>query len=63
MSRLRTGTGTDAVLVENCRGVTTAARGGRVSGGGGIRPAARTDFPDDNRTLLQNLAVTDQTTR
>lgn len=60
-SRLRTGT--DAVLVENCRGVTTAARGGRVSGGGGTRPAARTDSPDDNRTLLQNLAVTDQAIR
>lgn len=59
-SRLRTGT--DAVLVENCRGVTTAARGGRVSGGG-TRPAARTDSPDDNRTLLQNLAVTDQAIR
>ena len=56
-------TGNNAILIENCYGVTIAAQGGWVSGGGEIRLAARTDFPNNNRIHLQNLTVTDQTTR
>ncbi|WP_051772379.1 RICIN domain-containing protein [Saccharothrix sp. NRRL B-16314] len=56
-------TGNNAILIENCYGVTIASQGGWVSGGGEIRLAARSDFPNNNRIYLQNLTVTNQTIR
>lgn len=51
-------TGNNAILVENCYNVTIAGQGGSVSGGGGIRLAARTEFPGNADIYVQNLTVT-----
>ncbi len=56
-------TGNNAILIENCYGVTIGAQGGWVSGGGEIRLAARSEFPNSDRIILQNLTVTNQTIR
>jgi hypothetical protein len=56
-------TGGNAILIENCYNVTVAAQGGFVTGGGEIRLAARSEFPNSDRILLQNLTVTNQTIR
>jgi hypothetical protein len=54
-------TGNNAILVENCYNVTVS--GGWVSGGGEIRLAARSEFPNNNGVYLRNLTVTNQTIR
>jgi len=56
-------TGNNAILVENCYNVTIASHGGTVSGGGEIRLAARTEFPNNADIFVQNLTVTNQTIR
>jgi len=56
-------TGNNAILVENCYNVTIAGQSGTVSGGGEIRLAARTEFPNNSDIYIQNLTVTNQTIR
>lgn len=51
-------TGNNAILVENCHNVTIAGQSGTVSGGGGIRLAARTEFPNNTDIFIQNMTVT-----
>ncbi|MEX3100772.1 MULTISPECIES: hypothetical protein [unclassified Streptomyces] len=53
-----TNTGNNAVLIENCYNVNLAAQSGTVSGGGEIRLAARSEFPNNADILVQNLTVT-----
>ncbi|QNP74307.1 hypothetical protein IAG44_35865 [Streptomyces roseirectus] len=53
-----TNTGNNAVLIENCYNVNLAASGGTVSGGGEIRLAARSEFPNNADITVQNLTVT-----
>jgi hypothetical protein len=56
-------TGNNAVLIENCYGVTIAGQSGTVSGGGEIRLAERTEFPGNRDITLQNLTVTNNRIR
>jgi hypothetical protein len=56
-------TGNNAILIENCYNVTIAGQSGTVSGGGEIRLAARTEFPNNADIFIQNLTVTNQTIR
>jgi hypothetical protein len=56
-------TGNNAVLIENCYNVTLAAQSGTVSGGGEIRLAARTEFPNNSDIWIQNLTVTNSAIR
>jgi hypothetical protein len=51
-------TGNNAILVENCYNVTIAGQSGTVSGGGGIRLAARSEFPNNADIYIQNMTVT-----
>lgn len=51
------GTGSNAVLVENCHNVTLA--GGTVAGPGDIRIAARSEFADTSGVTLRNLRLVD----
>lgn len=51
-------TGNNAILIENCYNVTIAAQSGTVNGGGDIRIAARSEFPNTADVTLQNLTVT-----
>lgn len=51
-------TGNNAILIENCYNVNLAAVSGTVSGGGGIRLAARTEFANNRDVTLQNLTIT-----
>jgi hypothetical protein len=51
-------TGNNAILLENCYNVNIAAVSGTVSGGGEIRIAARTEFPNSADITIQNLNVT-----
>ncbi|MFB4195284.1 right-handed parallel beta-helix repeat-containing protein [Streptomyces carpaticus] len=51
-------TGNNAILIENCYNVNLAAVSGTVSGGGGIRLAARTEFANNRDVVLQNLTIT-----
>ncbi|MFM9613032.1 hypothetical protein DF268_43140 [Streptomyces sp. V2] len=53
-----TNTGNNAVLIENCYNVNLAAQSGTVSGGGEIRLAARSEFPNNADIVVQNLTVT-----
>lgn len=50
-------TGGDSILLENCYGVTIAAKSGTVNGGV-IRIASRATFPVASNITLQNLTVT-----
>ncbi|MBB5908466.1 hypothetical protein [Actinoalloteichus hymeniacidonis] len=52
------GTGNNAILIENCYNVNLAAQSGSVSGPGDIRLAARTEFPGNSDVTIQNLTVT-----
>ncbi|GAB3921142.1 hypothetical protein GCM10029976_007780 [Kribbella albertanoniae] len=52
-------TGNNAVLIENCYNVTLAGVSGTVTGGGEIRLAARTEFPNNRDIFIQNLTVRD----
>ncbi|MFD0316767.1 hypothetical protein [Streptomyces flavalbus] len=56
-------TGNNAILIENCYNVNVAAQGGTVTGGGEIRLAARTEFPNNDNITIQNLTVTNSTIR
>lgn len=56
-------TGNNAILIENCYNVTIASQSGTVSGGGEIRLAARTEFPNNADIYVQNLTVTNSTIR
>ncbi|MEV5316290.1 hypothetical protein AB0K92_01225 [Streptomyces sp. NPDC052687] len=56
-------TGNNAVLVENCYNVTLAAQSGTVTGGGEIRLAARSEFPNNRDITIQNLTVTNSAIR
>lgn len=52
------GTGSNAILIENCYNLTLAAQSGSVSGPGDIRIAARSEFPNTRDVTVQNLTVT-----
>lgn len=56
-------TGNNAILIENCYNVNLAAASGSVTGGGEIRLAARSDFPNNSDITVQNLTVTDSALR
>jgi hypothetical protein len=56
-------TGSNAVLIENCTNVTLAAQSGTVTGGGEIRLAARSEFPNNRDITVQNLTVTNSSVR
>ncbi len=56
-------TGNNAILVENCYNVNIAAQSGTVSGGGEIRLAARSEFPNNSDITIQNLTVTNSAIR
>ncbi|MGW0911814.1 hypothetical protein ACWD1Z_08700 [Streptomyces sp. NPDC002784] len=53
-----TNTGNNAILIENCTNVNIAAQSGSVTGGGEIRLAARSEFPNNSGITIQNLTVT-----
>lgn len=54
------GNGNNAILIENCYNINI--RGGRVQGGGEVRLAARSEFPN-NRDISITLEVNDTTVR
>ncbi|MBV7697082.1 hypothetical protein [Streptomyces sp. TRM70350] len=56
-------TGNNSVLIENCYNVNLAARSGSVTGGGEIRLAARSEFPNNRDITIQNLTVTNSAIR
>ncbi|MFF9484719.1 hypothetical protein [Streptomyces sp. NPDC014676] len=56
-------TGNNAILVENCSNVNLAAQSGTVTGGGEIRLAARSEFPNNRDITVQNLTVTNSSIR
>lgn len=56
-------TGNNAILIENCNNVNIAAQSGSVTGGGEIRLAARTEFPNNQNITIQNLTVSNSTIR
>ncbi|MFB8775901.1 hypothetical protein [Streptomyces broussonetiae] len=56
-------TGNNAILIENCYNVNIAAQSGTVTGGGEIRLAARTEFPNNDNITIQNLTVTNSAIR
>lgn len=56
-------TGNNSVLIENCYNVTLAAQSGTVTGGGEIRLAARSEFPNNRDIIVQNLTVTNSSIR
>ncbi|MGW3727734.1 hypothetical protein [Streptomyces sp. NPDC000851] len=56
-------TGNNSILIENCYNVNIAAQSGTVTGGGEIRLAARTEFPNNSDITIQNLTVTNSAIR
>ncbi|MDX8050499.1 hypothetical protein SK571_14000 [Lentzea sp. BCCO 10_0798] len=56
-------TGNNAVLIENCYNVNLAAQSGTVTGGGEIRLAARSEFPNNRDITVQNLTVNNSSVR
>ncbi|WAU83518.1 hypothetical protein O1Q96_29785 [Streptomyces sp. Qhu-G9] len=56
-------TGNNAILIENCYNVHLAAQSGTVTGGGEIRLAARSEFPNNSDITVQNLRVTNSAIR
>ncbi|MGP3982412.1 hypothetical protein [Streptomyces sp. KR80] len=56
-------TGNNSILIENCYNVNIAARSGSVTGGGEIRLAARSSFPNNRDITVQNLTVTNSAIR
>ncbi|MCI4141829.1 MULTISPECIES: hypothetical protein [Streptomyces] len=56
-------TGNNAILIENCSNVNLAAQSGTVTGGGEIRLAARSEFPNNKDITIQNLTVTNSSIR
>ncbi|MFE6523855.1 hypothetical protein [Streptomyces sp. NPDC057794] len=57
------GTGNNSVLIENCYNVSLAAQSGTVTGGGELRLAARSEFPNNKDITIQNLTVTNSAIR
>ncbi|MFF8030507.1 MULTISPECIES: hypothetical protein [unclassified Streptomyces] len=57
------GTGNNAILIENCYNVNLAAQSGTVTGGGEIRLAARSEFANNRDITVQNLTVTNSSIR
>lgn len=55
--------GNNAILIENCYNVNIAAQSGSVSGGGEIRLAARSEFPNNDNITIQNLTLTNTSVR
>ncbi len=51
------GTGSNSILLENCHNVNIAAESGTVTGGGDIRLAARSQFPNSSDITIQNLTI------
>ncbi|MGW6443451.1 hypothetical protein [Lentzea sp. NPDC055074] len=56
-------TGNNAVLIENCTNVVLAAQSGTVTGGGEIRLAARSEFPNNRDITVQNLTINNSAVR
>jgi hypothetical protein len=56
-------TGNNSVLIENCYNVNLAAQSGTVTGGGEIRLAARSEFPNNSDITVQNLTVNNSSVR
>ncbi|MFD7405685.1 hypothetical protein ACFV7R_24080 [Streptomyces sp. NPDC059866] len=56
-------TGNNSILIENCYNVNIAAQSGSVTGGGEIRLAARSEFPNNSDITIQNLTVTNSAIR
>ncbi|GAA2527418.1 hypothetical protein GCM10010423_22090 [Streptomyces levis] len=56
-------TGNNSVLIENCHNVSLAAQSGTITGGGELRLAARSEFPNNKDITIQNLTVTDSAIR
>ncbi|KOG43123.1 hypothetical protein [Streptomyces resistomycificus] len=56
-------TGNNSILIENCYNVNLAAQSGTVTGGGEIRLAARSEFPNNSDITVQNLTVTNSSIR
>ncbi|CAL9542051.1 hypothetical protein ACFVOR_01410 [Streptomyces sp. NPDC057837] len=57
------GTGNNSVLIENCYNVSLAAQSGTITGGGELRLAARSEFPNNKDITIQNLTVTNSAIR
>ncbi|WP_202080787.1 hypothetical protein [Caldalkalibacillus salinus] len=51
------GTGSNAILIENCHNVTIGTEGGTVEGPGDIRIAARTEFANTSNITLENFTL------
>lgn len=58
-----TNTGNNSVLIENCYNVNLAAQSGSITGGGELRLAARSEFPNNRDITVQNLTVTNSAIR
>ncbi|MEV7883385.1 hypothetical protein ACWD3I_13335 [Streptomyces sp. NPDC002817] len=58
-----TNTGNNSVLIENCYNVSLAAQSGTITGGGELRLAARSEFPNNDDITVQNLTVTNSSIR
>ncbi|NUT30824.1 MAG: hypothetical protein HOV84_33735 [Streptomyces sp.] len=56
-------TGNNSVLIENCYNVSLAAQSGTITGGGELRLAARSEFPNNRDITVQNLTVTNSSIR
>ncbi|MGC9536831.1 hypothetical protein [Streptomyces sp. UG1] len=56
-------TGNNSVLIENCYNVNLAAQSGTITGGGELRLAARSEFPNNRDITVQNLTVTNSAIR
>ncbi|MFI9175625.1 hypothetical protein [Streptomyces lincolnensis] len=56
-------TGNNSVLIENCTNVNLAAQSGTITGGGELRLAARSEFPNNSDITVQNLTVTNSSIR
>ncbi|ANS67313.1 parallel beta-helix repeat protein [Streptomyces lincolnensis] len=56
-------TGNNSVLIENCYNVNLAAQSGTITGGGELRLAARSEFPNNSDITIQNLTVTNSSIR
>ncbi|MET9392758.1 hypothetical protein ABZY20_20585 [Streptomyces sp. NPDC006624] len=50
-------TGNNSVLIENCYNVSLATQSGTITGGGELRLAARSEFPNNKDITIQNLTV------
>jgi hypothetical protein len=56
-------TGNNSILIENCYNVNLATQSGSISGGGELRLAARSEFPNNRDITIQNLSVSNTSIR